>query len=53
MQKDYCQVLPSDEECPCPELQQKDCFQDVGYLGLGLPVLQAQLLRKELLDQQA
>jgi hypothetical protein len=53
MQKDCCQVLPSGEEYPCPELQQKDCFLDEGYLGLGLPVLQVQLLRQELLDQQA
>jgi hypothetical protein len=44
--KDCCQVLPSGEECPYLEPQQKDCFLVVEYQLLVL------LEQEELLAQQ-
>jgi hypothetical protein len=53
MQKDYCQVLPSDEDYPFLEQLQKDCFLDEEYLELGLPAQQVQPLQQEEPDHLA
>jgi hypothetical protein len=53
MQKDCCQVLPSDEEYPFLEQLQKDCFQDEEYLVLELQVQQEQPVRQVAFDHLA